>query len=290
MNILDVIIGMCAVFLVLSVVVSAVNEFIADVLSFRSNHLRDSLDNMIGQAKRIELYAHPLIDNLTPPGKLPAYISSETFATALTDVYGISRLAQQDAAAIQAGIAGITDTNPLKPALSALWNSAAGDYTRFKQGLARWFDDAMDRYSGIYKRRVHVIAFVIAVVVTIGANVSAISVFEKLWQDPTVRTAIANAAAPAAQSISVSVDQAAIEARANAVTTVLGSVSLPIGWHCADPTDTRCSAGDFRVWFGWLITIIAASLGAPFWFDVLGNLANVRSAGPKPGKAPAEKT
>jgi len=35
---------------------------------------------------------------------------------------------------------------------------------------------------------------------------------------------------------------------------------------------------------GWLLTIVAASLGAPFWFDVLKNFMNIRSAGKPPEK------
>jgi hypothetical protein len=35
-------------------------------------------------------------------------------------------------------------------------------------------------------------------------------------------------------------------------------------------------------WFGWLITLAAAALGAPFWFQVLCTFMNVRGAGPKP--------
>ncbi|MDI1313930.1 hypothetical protein [Prosthecobacter sp.] len=35
---------------------------------------------------------------------------------------------------------------------------------------------------------------------------------------------------------------------------------------------------------GWLITAIAASLGAPFWFDLLGRFVNVRASGKVPGE------
>jgi hypothetical protein len=34
-----------------------------------------------------------------------------------------------------------------------------------------------------------------------------------------------------------------------------------------------------RVFFGWLISAIAISMGAPFWFDLLGNIMNVRNSG-----------
>ena len=44
-----------------------------------------------------------------------------------------------------------------------------------------------------------------------------------------------------------------------------------------------------RDWFerilGWLITILALCLGAPFWFDVLNKFINIRSAGKSPGEA-----
>lgn len=38
----------------------------------------------------------------------------------------------------------------------------------------------------------------------------------------------------------------------------------------------------FRILFGWLITGIAISMGAPFWFDLLGKVINVRNSGSKP--------
>ena len=38
------------------------------------------------------------------------------------------------------------------------------------------------------------------------------------------------------------------------------------------------------VWVGWLLTAIAVSLGAPFWFDTLSKFINIRAAGTKPQK------
>ena len=34
--------------------------------------------------------------------------------------------------------------------------------------------------------------------------------------------------------------------------------------------------------FGWLLTGVAITLGAPFWFDVLGKVSNLRASGIKP--------
>jgi cytoskeletal protein RodZ len=42
-------------------------------------------------------------------------------------------------------------------------------------------------------------------------------------------------------------------------------------------------------WFGFLLTSLAASLGAPFWFDVLNKFVNLRTTGKKPEEpAPAK--
>jgi hypothetical protein len=40
---------------------------------------------------------------------------------------------------------------------------------------------------------------------------------------------------------------------------------------------------------GWFITALAASMGAPFWFEMLNKLNAIRSSGTKP-KTRAEKT
>jgi len=36
--------------------------------------------------------------------------------------------------------------------------------------------------------------------------------------------------------------------------------------------------------FGWLLTMVAVAMGAPFWFDLLNKVMNVRNAGKKPEK------
>lgn len=94
-------------------------------------------------------------------------------------------------------------------------------------------------------------------------------------------------------------------------------LGIPIGWiwdvndhRCKttkpdgspkadDSPDPRCapareSMRDIGPWlykfFGLLLTAVAASLGAPFWFDVLNKVINIRSAGQAPeGKPKAPK-
>jgi heme oxygenase len=44
------------------------------------------------------------------------------------------------------------------------------------------------------------------------------------------------------------------------------SVALPVGWK---DLDTSFNAWVLRA-FGWLFVATAVTLGAPFWFDLLG--------------------
>jgi hypothetical protein len=37
---------------------------------------------------------------------------------------------------------------------------------------------------------------------------------------------------------------------------------------------------------GWQVTALAATLGAPFWFDTLNRMISIRSAGKSPEEAP----
>jgi hypothetical protein len=76
----------------------------------------------------------------------------------------------------------------------------------------------------------------------------------------------------------------------------LRSLALPLGWRdTADPEDRREPApyvdglgavvGSHLL--GWLLTAMAVSLGAPFWFDLLNKLVSVRVSGNPPEKKSA---
>ena len=47
----------------------------------------------------------------------------------------------------------------------------------------------------------------------------------------------------------------------------------------------NCLGSLFIKLIGWIITILAISLGAPFWFDILNKVASIRSSGTKPASA-----
>ncbi len=91
---LEVAIGLAFVYLILSLICSAVQELIAQVMSWRSATLQDGIRNLLRDPNLKdakdkvrdlagEVYAHPLVKKLAKEGKKPSYIPARTFAMAL---------------------------------------------------------------------------------------------------------------------------------------------------------------------------------------------------------------
>ena len=288
---LDVALGVIFVYLVLALVCSALNETISSVMSWRASFLREGVANLLdpenprnGKKLVKALYAHPLVNSLIRPvsrkGKLryPAYLPARTFASALLDfdATGAERTVEEAIAAVPSAQA--------RAALTTLWTDAKGDVAVFRHSVESWFDDAMERVSGWYRRRVQVVMWVLAAAVAVTLNVDTIRIAGHLWKDKTVRAAVvARTENPPAGTKALSVNDVA-----NNVDD-LKELKLPIGWSA----ETRPEGGwDWVVTallkaLGLVMTAAALTLGAPFWFDVLGKVARIRSAGARPAKAEA---
>ncbi len=62
----------------------------------------------------------------------------------------------------------------------------------------------------------------------------------------------------------------------NSVTSPLGMGWKNVDFNSMKPLDIATKI------LGWLVTALAISLGAPFWFDILKKIVNLRGAGKKP--------
>lgn len=284
----DVAVGLIFVYVVLALVCSTLNETIASIFSWRASYLREGVANLLdpanksnGQELAKTLYAHPLVNGLirpvSPKGKLryPAYLPARVFASALLDfdATGVERSVDDAIKAIP--------SEQAQKALTALWTDAKGDAASFRHSVEVWFDDAMERVSGWYRRRVQVVMWVLAAAIAIGLNVDSIRIANDLWKDKTVRAAVvARAQNPPAGTATPQVTDVA-----KSVET-LTELKLPIGWG-GEPRPKGGSDWLLKVLLktvGLLMTATALTLGAPFWFDVLGKVSRIRSAGPRPAK------
>lgn len=295
---IEVAIGISFLFMMLSLVLTALNETIEGFVKMRGRRLYRGVCELLSDPKvqgsgvvaADAIYRHPLIQGVMrgtidpkKRGKLPSYLPSRSFALALMDqaISGALRppaVAGAPASTLPGGasrsaqlalaVEGIENAQ-LRDALQQALSIGAGDLDKVREYLEGWYDSAMDRVSGWYKRYTQWILLGLGFFVAIILNVNALSVANSLTTDATLRRAVV-AQAENAQSV-LGNDPKAVRAE-------IEKTGLPIGWNNAR---TQAAAGDpsfvIRALPGWAVTAFAISLGAPFWFDVLNRLMVIRA-------------
>jgi hypothetical protein len=263
-----------------------------------------------GKAALKKLYSHPLVQTLVRPKRgldpatdpteptkwwrkppYPSYLPSRTFVAALTDLARDTTAWRAEAGTGEAEaavermnaateefektIASIPNAT-LSEALLAVYRSVESDASRFHHAAERWFDDAMERVSGWYKRRTQLFLFVIATFIVVALNADSIAAGRVLWRDDAVRTAVVKKAEAAAEG---DLEEAEVE-------EAVKQLDLPLGWELSTgdgptevPNDLLAILAKL---FGLALTIGAVMLGAPFWFDLLSKIMRVRSTGAPP--------
>ncbi len=295
-EILDVAIGMIFVYLFLSIISSVITEWISKQLEMRAKNLEEGIRSLLndpeGTGIALAFYNHPLIKGLSQDGKKPSYIPSPLFAVALMDIIAPSDPLKGPKTFDE--VRGTIHTLPspdLQKTISSLLDDAEISLKKARENFEKWFDEAMDRVSGWYKRKLKPIVFVTALVVTVALNADTLSITKTLFQDPTLRAGLVTAAQEISkQPVSTSEDA---QKRMKQIDEEMKKLEFPIGWTKTDLglfTDFWQSLSN-NFWqiltkaIGLFLTVLAVSLGAPFWFDMLNKFINIRSAGAKPEKA-----
>ena len=187
----------------------------------------------------------------------------------------------------------------------------------FQKEIETWFDRSMDRASGVYKRNTQLLCFCLGLAIAVFFNIDSIYIAQRLAHDSTLRTALVAGATTIIQGSQTSetnsqnnpstqaktIDQKILLKNIN---TVLGSADAPIivplvdmnnaenltslvtvACPATNPKSSDCEKKEVKAEkflsasLGWIITTFAIYMGAPFWFDILNKLVNVRSTGKK---------
>jgi len=285
--IIDVAIGLTFVYVVLSLLASTIQEWIASFFGLRSRNLYKGVERLLGSGMAQEVYKHPMVrrlgrrdrmlmpDNETAKIKRwlkigwnrlcprsPSYIDSRTLGTVLM-------VLMEGKEGGQGGDDHDTDRSDIVQILKAIRQRTPGiSESRMVEELAEWFDEGMQRVSGWYRRNAKFWILVIALFITVAGNASTIHIAEKLWIDEALRSVVAEEAMSLVQD----------GASADAINAQLSNTlkTLPIWWNEGLPNTV---AEWVKSVAGWLITIAAVSLGAPFWFDLLGKVARLKGSG-----------
>jgi hypothetical protein len=197
------------------------------------------------------------------------------------------------------------------------------DFVKFRISLEKWYDSTMERASGWYKRKVQLFLFVIGFFIAATFNVNTFNIVSVLSKDKDARNQLVEMANSIEktdsinQIINLSKDTTTLTSDSilrqaygtlikdqNDVAKILGSgwgfetmrkevrndngkvekVRLNswdkikyIAWRSCNPINNL---------LGFIVTALALSLGAPFWFDMLNKLRAVKGSGTMPTPAP----
>lgn len=166
--------------------------------------------------------------------------------------------------------------------------------SNLEKEVSSWFDRAMERSSGVYKRNAKGIAVIIGFLIAVAANADTTYIIDRLSRDTLLRATITQAANQianqsatdrlAAEVTEEGLPTDSIDAIRDAVNESLNSLPLPIGWDPVIVANQRAQAANWRFpivrrLIGWLITGIAISMGASFWYGLLGKVFDIRNTG-----------
>lgn len=160
-----------------------------------------------------------------------------------------------------------------------------------KDRIESWYNNATNSLTPIYKRWSQFYIGGVAVIVTLLFNINSLAIAQTLWESPTIRDSIVERAstAPAPTETGATEQQTPVEI----YDEQLEALNIPVGWTKKELDNISLGflgyveedgRADYSLWnrlIGWLITTIAALLGAPFWFGVLGRIMNMRQPAPK---------
>ena len=319
---LDVAIGLAFLYFTLSTVCSAIQEFVAGMFGWRAKTLEKAIAQLLHDPAKAQAFwrdprivalaqpvkrklRKPLIEAadgtplMTPDGALlrkPSYIPARTFALAFFDTVAPDAGAGADKSAdviAKAKLGAEHLPGALRHSVLDVLAHGREDIDAVRMGVETGFDHVMERASGWYKRTAQRWLLVIALVIAAAGNVDTFQIAHRLWKDDTMRAVIVQRAESEAQVSTEGtedVDAGTLDSVAAAVDDV-EALDLPIGWTKGNvPTDD----GVHLAWdivgkiLGILVTALALMLGAPFWFDLLGRFARLRSTGKREGTAKDE--
>ena len=129
------------------------------------------------------------------------------------------------------------------------------------QQTEKWFDQYMDRVSGWYKKRSHTNIFWMSILIVVFFNLDAIELTKAVYSSELARSRLLATASTLEKGTAADIlfeyfDQ-------------ILEFDIP----------TKSSLKHLP---GWIITIMAMSLGAPFWFSFLSRFTRLGASGPKP--------
>lgn len=177
-----------------------------------------------------------------------------------------------------------------------------------KESFKHYYEETMDRATGWYKRGVQRNLFIIGLILGLAFDADTFKIYSNLNKYPDDRKELLALAQgftseDRLQAYASPADSIADLERVNALKTIVDSlliseiktVPAPLGlgrtgdFPAAPPAGVNPIFWRITKFFGWIVTALAVSMGAAFWFDLLKRLIHIRNAGVRPEDADKQR-
>lgn len=297
---LDVAIGLVLLYLLLSLVCSALVEGINHLCNRRGAMLEMHLERLMGRASVAEFRRLPGFAALAPRGVTPARNSALALPSAPNAMAALKALWLRLVARWRARrwlaetsrfpayipsdkFAEIAldwhdkynhsrewcDDHEFGRMLIGLSRQFGSDRVALLQGIAKWFDQAMARTSGQFKAQTNIWYAAVALALVLLANADSIRLANDIYRNPVIQAALVE------QATAVDTSGIATQPKPEALRSALQQYPL-LGWPEQRP-ELAVLENPWRA-LGYLVTILALMMGADFWFNALQKLIRIRTA------------
>lgn len=226
--ILEVAIGLVFAWMVLSLGVMQVQEWISKLFQWRANSLEQAILDMFRGEKKLvdQFYDHPFIKELCKldkEGKIvkkPDFIPNDVFGKVGFEILMSAGKSEQEAPPSEAMSFGVmsagveeakASVNPelartmdrLFPGMGKPTEISAVSFglgetvqdigqkaNEYRRNVENWFDKVMNQSSNWYKENAQKWALGIGIILAVFLNIDSINIMNTLWRDPAIRQAL----------------------------------------------------------------------------------------------------
>jgi hypothetical protein len=282
LSIINVVILLSALFFFTGTLASHLLEAFVGMINSRGNQLHSRLEATLDPGTAAAIYNDPLIKSLGTvsqwiAGRVhpPSYIEPQFFARVVSKLFATNATVQAD---------------------SVIKDLAAPTPPEFEAKIIEWFKSINDRQNGVYTRWSFLRLGIIGLAFAVAMDLDTVQIAGAIWANPEASNAmvarLAEGLQPAASGDLTKLTpeqtkklQDSIAAAVGQLQTTAGQLQVSYAWQ-------KVPAGP-KEWLskllGWLLTALATSLGAQFWFNILSEAMKLRASGPKPETKEAKK-
>ena len=289
-SIINLVIGLIFIYFLIGLICSTIQELIAQLLDLRSENLEKWLKDTFRENQFGEKFLnHRLIDGLTAQGRHASYIPAKVFSGVMLDLVN-QKKGTYSLESLKDSIGESDLPDDFKRKLFQTISESKNGLDDLRKEIEGWFNDSMERISGTYKKKTQKILVFISFAVVTLLNVDTIQIIQYLYNHPAQSEALADRIGETIQELDPAkamADSLSKEekidlriAELKGIQASLKDTQVPLGWQ---EGDGEISCGEvFRKVLGLLFSVVAGIVGAPFWFQTLNKLVNLRGTGAKP--------